>query len=54
MLLGPVVGIYCYNLFTFTDYEFYWSILNCINTLFYLKDFLNNLNTVTLSGNYNS
>jgi len=30
-LSGPVIGIYCYDLFPFTNYEFYIFVINCIS-----------------------
>jgi len=29
-LSGPVIGIYCYQLFPFTNYEFYLFLVNCV------------------------
>ena len=29
-LSGPVIGIYCYDLFPFTNYEFYLFVMNCV------------------------
>ena len=31
-LSGPVIGIYCWDLFPFTNYEFVMFIINCIMT----------------------
>ncbi len=29
-LSGPVIGLYCYELFPFTNYEFYLYVANCV------------------------
>ena len=29
-LSGPILGIYCYDLFPFTNYEFYVFCVNCV------------------------
>jgi hypothetical protein len=28
---GPVIGLYCYDLFPFTNYEFYLFVRNCVS-----------------------
>ena len=33
-LSGPLIGIYCYDLFPFTNYEFYLFCVNCISNFF--------------------
>jgi len=33
-LSGPVIGIYCYDLFPFTNYEFFLFVINCVSIFF--------------------
>ena len=30
-LSGPVIGLYCYDLFPFTNYEFFLFVVNCVS-----------------------
>ena len=30
-LSGPLIGFYCYDLFPFTNYEFYLFCVNCVS-----------------------
>ena len=40
-LSGPVIGIYCYDLFPFTNYEFYVFCVNCVLNFILLMGLLN-------------
>jgi hypothetical protein len=37
---GPVIGLYCYNLFPFTNYEFYLFVANCVSMFFLIMNVL--------------
>jgi hypothetical protein len=36
---GPVIGLYCYNLFPFTNYEFYLFVANCVSIFILIMNF---------------
>ena len=40
-LSGHVIGFYCYELFPFTNYEFYLYITNCIKNFILIKSLFN-------------
>ena len=40
-LSGPVIGIYCYDLFPFTNYELYIFTINCILNFMLFYNLLN-------------
>jgi hypothetical protein len=39
-LSGPVIGIYCFELFPFTNYEFYLFSINCVMTFILFMGFM--------------
>jgi len=39
-LSGPTIGFYCFELFPFTNYEFYLYITNCVKNFILFMDLL--------------
>ena len=37
-LSGPLIGFYCYDLFPFTNYEFYLFCVNCVSNFILFMD----------------
>jgi hypothetical protein len=39
-LSGPIIGIYCFELFPFTNYEFYLFAANCVMNFILFMGFM--------------
>ncbi len=39
-LTGPEIGIYCYDLFPFSNYELYLYTANCVTNLFFFSSLI--------------